>query len=52
MFLAIVYFTYPETKGRTLEELARLLEGEMLILEQTERFEPDAESVAVAVEKK
>lgn len=54
LFLTMVYFTYPETKGLTLEELARLYEdGETVnIVEKMEGIEPEPEVVPVVVEKK
>lgn len=54
LFLVMVYFTYPETKGLTLEELARLYEDDetAVILEKTEGVEPEMEEVPVDLEKK
>jgi len=54
LFLAMVFFTYPETKGLTLEELARLYEDDenIAILEKTEGLEPEPEVIPVEMEKK
>lgn len=54
LFLAMVYFTYPETRGLTLEELARLFEDDedLAVMEKTDGIEPEAENVAFEVTKK
>jgi len=54
IFIVMVYFTYPETKGLTLEELARLFEDAetVTMLEKMDGIEPEAEVVRVEVEKK
>jgi MFS family permease len=54
LFLAMVYFTYPETKGLTLEELARLYEDDegATMLEKTNGIEVEAEVVPVEIQKK
>lgn len=42
LFIAMVYSTYPETKGLTLEELGRLFEEEdVLDVDKVEGFEPE-----------
>jgi MFS family permease len=51
LMLAGVYFTYPETKGLSLEELAMLYEEDS-IMPTVDGLEADAEKVAVIVEKK
>jgi MFS family permease len=56
LFLVMVWFTYPETRGLTLEELARLFEDERLGLgvEKMEGIEPQSETeiVNIDMEKK
>jgi len=53
LFLAMVYFTYPETRGLTLEELGRLYEDdEGVMMEKTDGIEPQVETVPVEMEKK
>lgn len=54
LFLVMVYVTYPETKGLTLEELARLYEDDetAVMLEKTEGVEPNVEEVPVEIGKK
>ncbi len=53
LFLTMVYFTYPETRGLTLEELGRLYEDdEGMMTEKTDGIEPLAETVPVEMEKK
>lgn len=54
IFIVMVYFTFPETKGLTLEELARLFEDDetVTILEKMDGIEPEAEVVPVEAEKK
>jgi hypothetical protein len=54
LFLVMVYFTYPETKGLTHKELASLFENEAGVdmMEKMEGIELDIEIVPVAAEKK
>jgi len=52
LFLVMVWFTYPETKGLTLEELARLFEDDETvgIVEKMEGIEPESEAEVVNVD--
>lgn len=54
LFLAMVWFWFPETKGMTLEELGQLYEKDIDIDEKiVVGFEPDTvETVPVVIEKK
>ncbi|KAE9369065.1 MFS general substrate transporter [Stipitochalara longipes BDJ] len=54
LFLAMVYFTYTETKGLTLEELASLFEDEESVnmMEKMDGIEPEVETVPIETEKK
>jgi hypothetical protein len=52
IFLFMVYFTYPETRGLTLEELAGFFEDNEVIgeMEKVEGVEVDAEVMKVETE--
>jgi hypothetical protein len=52
LFLVMVWFTYPETKGLALEELGRLFEddGAVGIVEKVDGIEPESEAEVVNVE--
>jgi hypothetical protein len=54
LFLFMVYFTYPETKGLTLEELASLFEEDEAVnmIEKMKGIEPEVEVLPVGAEKK
>jgi len=54
LFLVMVYLTFPETKGLTLEELADLFEdgNHTAIVEKVEGIEPEVERVDVEMDKK
>lgn len=54
IFIVMVYFTYPETKGLTLEELGRLFEPEdVLNMDKVEGIEPEETEVTpIEVENK
>lgn len=46
LFIAMVYFAYPETKGLTLEELGRLFEtDDVLNMDKVEGIEPEETEV-------
>ena len=54
LFLVMVFFTYPETRGLTLEELARLFEDDEIlgIAEKMESIEVEPDFVQVNMDKK
>lgn len=44
VFLVLIYFLFPETKGRTLEEIAVVFDG------QTEPWHPSATDVGISLD--